>query len=129
MNDTDNSGSDTPDSGSKSDTPGTDQEEINEDARLLGNEPDADAIDEPVTDSEQEARESYWMIKETIAIGLISIVGISLIAFGAMQATGLITLPGWLGNSPFVHWSLFLVLGVVLVLVFAWSQWGTTVGR
>ncbi|MFC7215902.1 hypothetical protein ACFQO4_17675 [Saliphagus sp. GCM10025334] len=127
MSDTDNTGSDTHDSGS--DTPGTDQEEINEDARLLGNEPDADAIDEPVTDSEQEARESYWMIKETIAIGLISIVGISLIAFGAMQATGLITLPGWLGNSPFVHWSLFLVLGVVLVLVFAWSQWGTTVDR
>lgn len=102
------------------DTPGTDQEEVDEDARLLGNEPDAEAIDEPTRDSEQEAQETKWMIKEMVAVGLISIVGLLLLAFGLMQATGLVDVGG-----PLAEWGLFIGLGVLAVALFAWSQWRT----
>lgn len=84
-----------------------------------------ESIDEPTRDEEQEAREVYWLLKETVAIGLVSIVSVVLIAFGLMQATGLISIPGPIGNSPIVHWSLFVALGVALVATFVWSQWGT----
>ncbi|WP_339103898.1 hypothetical protein [Haloterrigena salinisoli] len=110
--------SDADDSGP--DTPGTDQEEINEDARLLGNEPDGEAIDEPTRDEEQEAQESYWMAKEMVAIGVISILGVLLLGFGLLQASGLVEVPG-----PFGNWIVFIALGALLVAVFAWSQWGT----
>lgn len=107
------------------DTPGTDQSEIDEDARLLGNEPDPEAIDEPTQDSQQEAQETYWMLKETLAIGLFSVLAVVLLAFGLMQATGLITLPEPIGNSALAQVAVFVLLGAVLVGALLWSQRGT----
>ncbi|NUB91852.1 hypothetical protein HTZ84_08365 [Haloterrigena sp. SYSU A558-1] len=102
------------------DTPGTDQEKIDEDARLLGNEPDEDAIDEPTLSQQQEAQETYWMAKEMVAIGVFSILGVILLGFGLMQMSGLLEVPGPFGNAI-----LFVALGALLVAAFAWSQWGT----
>ncbi|MFC6718476.1 cell division protein CrgA [Natrialbaceae archaeon GCM10025810] len=102
------------------DTPGTDQEKVNEDARLVGNEPNEEAIDEPTQDSEQEAEETYWMVKEMVAVGLVSIVGISLLTFGLMQATGMVDIAGAIGD-----WILFVGLAVLVVAAFVWSQWRT----
>lgn len=115
--------SDADDSGT--DTPGTDQEEIDEDARMLGNEPEREPIDEPTLDNEQEAQQMYWMAKEVVAIGIISIFAFLLLAFGLMQATGLIALPGPLQGSLIANWSLFIILAVILAAVLAWSQWRT----
>ena len=110
--------SDADDSGP--DTPGTDQEKIDEDARLLGNEPDKEAIDEPTRGPEQEAEETYWMAKEMVAVGIVSILGLILLGFGLLQVGGLVEVPG-----PFGDWITFIALGALLVAAFAWSQWGT----
>lgn len=91
----------------------------------MESDPDPEAIDEPTDDQQQEAREIYWMLKETVAIGILSIFGVVLLAFGLMQATGLVSIPGPFGDSPIVHWAVFVAFGAVLVAAFAWCQWGT----
>lgn len=93
--------------------------------KLVGTEPDADAINQPTTESAQASRATRWGIQEGLAIGLVSIVSGVLIVFGLMQATGLITLPGPLEDSAIAHWSVFVALGVLFVAAFAYSQRGT----
>lgn len=110
--------------GTDEDAPGADRER-GDDEYLLGTDPDPEAIDEPTTDSAQEAREARWALQEGLAIGIVSIFAGVLVAFGLMQATGLIDLPGPIGDSPLAHWTLFVALGAILLAAFAWSQRGT----
>lgn len=98
----------------------TDAEEIDEDARIIGNEPDEEAIDEPTTDSEQEARETTWMAKEGMAIGIVSIAVFLLVAVAMMQVTGLVDFfSSTLGQVGF-----FAVLALATIAAFAWSRRG-----
>ncbi|MFC3957745.1 hypothetical protein [Halovivax cerinus] len=95
------------------------------DEKLIGTDPEVGEIDEPTTDSAQASREARWGLQQGLAIGLVSIVSGLLVAFGLMQATGLVDLPEPLADSAVAHWSVFVALGVLFVAVFAYSQRGT----
>lgn len=86
--------------------------------------PDKEAIDEPTTDSEQEAKESAWMVRELTSITVISILGVVLLALALMQATGLVDLLGPLADSEGSQWAVFAVLALGVVAIFLWSRRG-----
>ena len=106
-------------------TPGTDQDEIDEDATLVGSEPDEEAVEEPTTDQEQAARETKWIAKKWLSVGLVSIGATLLLIVGLLLATGLAELPSPIAEVPLAEWWVFLGLAAVLVAVFTWTQWRT----
>lgn len=103
-------------------TAGTDQEE---DASMVGSEPDPAAVEEPTESSEQAASGSKWMVKKLVSVGLVSITGTLLLVIGLALLTGLFTLPAGVPSGPVAYWSVFLFLGLLLLTVFAWTQRGT----
>lgn len=107
----------------RDDTPGTEQDEINDDARPTEQEPDAEAIEEPTTDGEHEAAETAWMMKEGVTIGIISILAVLLLAVALMQATGVVELVPT-GENPLFEWGAFAVLAILTIGLFAWSRRG-----
>ena len=92
--------------------------------RPLHSDPDKDAIDEPTTDSSQEADETAWMMKEGITIGLIAIVAMIVLGLGLLQASGLVQFFAPITNSALGQWAAFGVLILIVVAVFAWSRRG-----
>ncbi|ELZ12289.1 hypothetical protein C479_05758 [Halovivax asiaticus JCM 14624] len=96
-----------------------------EDDKVIGTAPEAGEMAEPTTDSAQASREARWGLQQGLAVGLVSIASGLLVAFGLMQATGLVNLPEPLRGSAIAHWSIFVALGVVLLAAFAYSQRGT----
>ncbi|WP_276253825.1 hypothetical protein [Halomontanus rarus] len=86
--------------------------------------PDEQSIDEPTQNREQEASETAWMMKEGVSIGVISILALLLLALALMQFSGLIDLLSPVADTGLGQWSVFAVLALAVVALFAWSRWG-----
>jgi hypothetical protein len=96
----------------------------NDSERPLHSDPDEDAIDEPTTTSAQEADETAWMLKEGVAIGLVSIAAVLVLALGLLQGTGLVDVLAPIADTGLGQWAALGVLVLVVLAVFAWSRIG-----
>ncbi len=92
--------------------------------RPMHSEPDEEAIDEPTTSGAQEADETAWMMKEGVAVGLVSIIAVLILALGLMQATGLVNILGPFAAGGLLPWVAFGVLVLVALGAFAWTRVG-----
>jgi len=85
-------------------------------------EPEEEAVEEPVH-SEQDAREANaWATKELTSIAVISIAAFLLLALGMMQFTGLVELSPIGGAGGEI--AAFGILVLVVAGLFAWSRRG-----
>lgn len=85
-------------------------------------EPDEQAVEEPVH-SEKDAREANaWATKELTSIAVISIAALLLVALGMMQFSGLVELSPIGGAGGEI--AVFGLLALVVAGLFAWSRRG-----
>lgn len=90
----------------------------------LQSTPDREAIDEPTTDSEQQARESAWMVREFTSLIVVVLFGLFLLALVLMQATGLVDFLAPLADTQLGQWAAVAALVVGVVALFLWSRRG-----
>ncbi|WP_254764437.1 hypothetical protein [Natrinema marinum] len=95
-----------------------------DDKRPMHSEPDQEAIDEPTTSGAQEADETAWMMKEGVAVGLVSIIAVLILALGLMQATGLVNVLAPFTVGGLLPWAAIGVLVLLALGAFAWTRVG-----
>ncbi|WP_408958426.1 hypothetical protein [Natrinema sp. 74] len=95
-----------------------------DDKRPMHSDPDQEAIDEPTTSGAQEADETAWMMKEGVAVGLISIIAVLVLALGLLQASGLVNILAPFAAGGLLQWAAFAVLVLVVLGAFAWTRVG-----
>lgn len=84
-------------------------------------ERDEEPTDTPAQSREQAEEEGAWMAQNWLRIAVISILGLWLVALGAMQATGLIDVFAPVANTEGGQWAAFGVLALLVIGIGVWS--------
>ncbi|MCU4926394.1 hypothetical protein OB905_10415 [Halobacteria archaeon AArc-dxtr1] len=84
-------------------------------------QPDDRPTDTPTTDAEEARDEGTWMVRNWLAVAVVSILTLLLLAVVMMQWTGLVDVGAPLADTEGGQWIVVGALALAVLLIAGWS--------
>lgn len=92
--------------------------------KVVTADPDEEAVEEPVTDPEDEVEEMAWAVREFTTVTVVSILALVLLAVALLQLSGLVDFMAPLADTALGQWVALGVVAAGVVGLFVWSRHG-----
>ncbi|WP_255168569.1 hypothetical protein [Natrononativus amylolyticus] len=83
--------------------------------------PDEEPTETPTTSREEATEEGGWMLRNWVAVAVVSVLMMLLLALGLMQWTGLVDILAPVADSEAGQWGVFAVLAIIVAALAVWG--------